>query len=497
MMKMLKGAWDWIDDRTGIMGLLGPPMTHHVPRSAKWWYVFGSCTLMFFSIQIVTGICLALVYAPSADTVYDSLLYLNYDVPAGWMLRAIHGWSSNAMVFMMLVHMVQVFLHGAFKFPREMTWLFGVALMLTTLALAFTGQVMRWDANAYWGVGIGASMMGRFPIIGGWLTHLVLGGPIIGGDTLSRFFTLHVFVLPGAAIGLIGAHLMLVLKHGISEEPKPGSPGEVVEKATYQADYHERMKKKGVPFFPVAAQRDMVFCGVMLIALIVVAAWYGPIGPGPRPDPTLIDVTPRPDFPFLWIFAVLALLTPSVEDYLIITAAPVLLLVLFLVPFLAGTGSRSASKRPIAVLVVILLVTGLGVLSWLGVTSPWSPHMQAWTSDAIPPTFVKNRTPLELQGAIVLQHSQCRNCHALDGVGGQRGPDLADVALRLSPSQLMRQVQQGDGNMPAFGKNLSSSETQAVVSFLHTCHPPGVRPSNRPGARIQQLMEMDKKRSEN
>jgi ubiquinol-cytochrome c reductase cytochrome b subunit len=123
--------------------------------------------------------------------------------------------------------------------------------------------------------------------------------------------------------------------------------------------------------------------------------------------------------------------------------------------------------------------------------------MQAWTSDAIPPTFVKNRTPLELQGAIVLQHSQCRNCHALDGVGGQRGPDLADVALRLSPSQLMRQVQQGDGNMPAFGKNLSSSETQAVVSFLHTCHPPGVRPSNRPGARIQQLMEMDKKRSEN
>ena len=497
MMQMVRTAWAWIDDRTGIKALLGPPMTHHVPRSAKWWYVFGSCTLMFFTIQVVTGICLSLVYAPSGDTAYDSIEYLNYSVPAGWMLRAIHGWSSNAMVFMMLVHMVQVFLHGAFKFPREMTWLFGVALLLTTLALAFTGQVMRWDSDAYWGVGIGASMMGRFPFIGEWLTHLVLGGPIIGGDTLSRFFTLHVFVLPGALLALIGGHLMLVLRHGISEEPKVGEPGSFVDKETYRPAYEERMKKKGVPFFPVAAQRDMVFCGVMLLVLIVVAAWYGPIGPSPRPDPTLIDVTPRPDFRFLWIFAVLALLTPSVEDYLIITAAPVLVLVLFLVPFLAGTGERAPSRRPIAVLVVILLITGLGVLSWLGVTSPWSPHMQAWTNVAVPPSFIQGRTPLELQGAIVLQHSQCRNCHAIDGLGGQRGPDLADVATRLNVGELTRQVQQGDGNMPAFGKNLSASETEAVVSFLHTCHPPGVRPADAPGALLKGLEKIDEERAAN
>jgi ubiquinol-cytochrome c reductase cytochrome b subunit len=497
MMGILKTTWDWIDDRTGIVKLLGPPMTHHVPRSAKWWYVFGSCTLMFFMIQIVTGICLALVYAPSGESAYDSLLYLNYEVPGGWMLRAIHAWSSNAMVFMMLVHMTQVFLHGAFKFPREMTWIFGVALMLTTLGLAFTGQVMRWDSDAYWGVGIGASMMGRFPIVGGWLTHLVLGGPIIGGDTLSRFFTLHVFVLPGTAIGLIGFHLMMVLRHGISEEPKPGTPGAFVDKATYRPEYEKRMKKKGVPFFPDAAKRDMVFCGIMLIVLVAVAALYGPMGPSPRPDPANILVNPRPDFPFLWIFAVLALLTPAVEDYLIIVAAPIALLALFMIPFLAGTGARAPSARPIASLSVILLITGLAVLSWLGTTSPWSPHMQAWTSDAVPPQFVANRTPLELQGAIVLQHSQCRNCHALDGLGGDRGPDLAGVALRLSRDQLIRQVQQGDGNMPAFGKNLSAAETDALASFLHTCHPPGVRPSRRPGALLDQLIEMDKTRAEN
>ncbi len=497
MMRMLKTTWDWIDDRTGIAALLGPPMTHHVPRSAKWWYVFGSCTLMFFMIQIVTGICLALVYAPSGESAYDSLLYLNYEVPGGWMLRAIHAWSSNAMVFMMLVHMTQVFLHGAFKFPREMTWIFGVALMLTTLGLAFTGQVMRWDSDAYWGVGIGASMMGRFPIVGGWLTHLVLGGPIVGGDTLSRFFSLHVFILPGIAIGLIGFHLMMVLRHGISEEPKPGTPGAFVDKATYRPEYEERMKKKGVPFFPDAAKRDMVFCGIMLIVVVAVAAWYGPIGPSPRPDPANILVNPRPDFPFLWIFAVLALLTPAVEDYLIIVAAPIAVLALFMIPFLAGTGARAPSARPIAGLSVVLLVTGLAVLSWLGTTSPWSPHMQAWTSDAVPPQFVANRSPLELQGAIVLQHSQCRNCHALDGLGGARGPDLAKVALRLTRDQLIRQVQQGDGNMPAFGKNLSAAETDALASFLHTCHPPGVKPSRSPGALLDQLTEIDRTRAGN
>ena len=497
MMQTLKTAWSWIDDRTGIMTLLGPPLKHHVPRNAKWWYVFGSCTLLFFTIQIVTGICLALVYAPSGDSAYNSLLYLDYVVPGGWMLRAIHAWSSNAMVFMMLVHMTQVFLHGAFKFPREMTWMFGVALMLTTLALAFTGQVMRWDSDAYWGVGIGASMMGRIPFIGGWLTHLILGGPIIGGDTLSRFFTLHVFVLPGAMLALIGGHLMLVLKHGISEEPKKGGPGEFVDKETYREAYEERMKKKGVPFFPDAAQRDMVFCGIMLIVLVVVAAWYGPIGPSPRPDPANILVNPRPDFPFLWIFAILALLTPTIEDYLIVVAAPILLMVLFLVPFLAGTGSRLPSARPIASLTVVLLITGLLVLSWLGVTSPWSPHMSAWTSDAVPPSFVKGRTPIELQGAIVLQHSQCRNCHALDGLGGQRGPDLSDVATRLSRDQIIRQVQQGDGNMPAFGKNLTAAETDALAAFLHTCHPPGVLPADRPGARLKQLREIDEARANN
>ena len=153
-----------------------------------------------FMLQIVTGICLALVYVPSPSGAYASLEHLNYQQTLGWFLRALHFWGSNFMVAMMSVHMIQVFLFGAYKYPRELTWIVGVFLLLCTLGMAFTGQVLRWDQDAYWGLGIGVAMIGRVPLIGAALVHLVLGGAIIGAETLTRFFALHVFVIPGPAL---------------------------------------------------------------------------------------------------------------------------------------------------------------------------------------------------------------------------------------------------------------------------------------------------------
>lgn len=482
MLKSIGKLVDWFEERSGVIAMVRPMMDHHVPRDAKWFYVFGSATLMFFTIQILTGICLALVYTPDAGSAWQNLVYINEQVPFGWWLRAIHGWAASAMVMMMILHMTQVFLHGTYKYPRELTWCVGVLLFVCTLALAFTGQVMRWDTDAYWGIGIGAAIMGRIPFVGEWLTHLVLGGPIIGGETLARFFALHVFVLPGVTIGLIGLHLMLVLKNGISEMPKPGA---IVDKRTYRKAYEARMKSKGEPFFPDAAQRDMVFLGVMLIVLIGMSAWFGPFGPNEQPIPTSIEVNPRPDFAFLWIFAVLALLTPQVEDFLLITAMPVALIFLLALPFISNQGERAPSRRPFAVMALVIIFTSLTVLSVLGVQSPWSPKMDAWSSDSTPPDLLVNRTPLEMAGAVVLQNAQCRNCHALNGIGGQRGPDLTDVATRLSPGQLVRQVQQGGGNMPAYGKSLTASETAALVAFLSTLHPPNESPASIPGAELE------------
>jgi ubiquinol-cytochrome c reductase cytochrome b subunit len=192
----------WFDARLHIKKLFESTAGHHVPKSSgSWFYVFGSGTLLCLMIQIVTGTCLAFVYVPSADEAYTTLEYLTYQQPFGWFLRALHGWGSNFMIVLVAIHMIQVFLFGAYKYPRELTWTVGVFLLLLTVGMAFTGQIMRFDQDAYWGLGIGASMAARVPLVGDYLVHLILGGPIIAGATLSRFFAVHVFLIPGLLIG--------------------------------------------------------------------------------------------------------------------------------------------------------------------------------------------------------------------------------------------------------------------------------------------------------
>jgi ubiquinol-cytochrome c reductase cytochrome b subunit len=461
---------DWFEERLQLGKLLGPSMTHPVPRSsASWWYVFGSATLIIFLLQIVTGICLALVYVPSTADVYASLEHLNYEQPLGWFLRAVHFWGSNLMVAMMSLHMIQVFLFGAFKYPRELTWVVGVFLLLCTLGMAFTGQVLRWDQDAYWGLGIGVAMIARVPLIGAQLVHLVTGGPIIGAETLSRFFTLHVFVIPGLLFALVGVHLLMVLKLGINEWPMPGR---LVARDSYRERYEEEVQRAGVPFFPVAAQKDIVFGGVVILVILLCAVLFGPYGPNGPADPTLIRTVPRPDFYFLSLFALFALLPPYTETVLILVGPVVAIALLIALPFLAGTGEKSFRRRPVAVVSVIAILLVLGVLSYLGAKSPWSPVMDAWSGAPVPVAYVKGRTPLQLQGALVLQVKQCRNCHSLGGEGGQRGPALDGIAARMTPDLLVRQVLQGGGNMPAYGKNLSPAQVTALVAFLDTLRTP-------------------------
>src|SRR5262245_55146481 len=354
VMGFLRTIGEWLDQRLGLGEPLAEVATHRVPRdTASWWYVFGSATLVCFVVQVVTGICLATVYVPSADGAWQSLEVLNYEQPLGWYLRAVHGWGSNFMVALMSVHLIQVFLFGAYKYPRELTWTAGVILFLCTLGMAFTGQVLRFDQDAYWGLGIGVAIAGRAPFIGREVVHLILGGPIIAAETLSRFFTLHVFVIPGLLIAFVGLHLFLVLKLGINEWPMPGR---LVSRETYRRNYEALVERDGVPFFPDAAKRDLVAAGVTIAAIMACAALFGPFGPNGAPDPTIIQTTPRPDFYFLSLFSAFPLLPPYTETVLILTAPVLGIIVLFLVPFLTGTGEKSWQRRPVAVLSVILIV---------------------------------------------------------------------------------------------------------------------------------------------
>jgi ubiquinol-cytochrome c reductase cytochrome b subunit len=474
-MRVIREVWAWLDQRLQLGAEIRETAEHRVPReTASWFYVFGSAALTCFMLQIVTGILLALIYVPSAGEAWNSLHILNHGISLGWFIRGLHGWGSNFMVAIVLIHMVQVFLFGAYKFPRELTWMIGVFLLLMTLAMAFTGQVLRFDQDAYWGLGIGASIASRVPVVGPWAVNLMLGGPIIAGATLSRFFAVHVFVVPGLLIAFVGVHLLMVLKLGVNEWPMPGR---IVRRATYLQEYHELTHKEGVPFVPYAVWKDVFFSAFILLSIAACAVFLGPFGPSGQPDPTIIQTAPRPDFFFLWLYAVLSYLPPSAETPILMIGPAIGIIALLLLPFIAGEGEKSWKRRPIAVLTILLVAVMLGSLTQLGLHTPWSPIMDAWSSVPIPTEYLQGRTALERRGALVFQAKQCRNCHSLDDMGGKRGPALDRVALRLTQDQLIRQVIQGGGNMPAYGKNLSPAETTALVAFLETLHPAGQPPA--------------------
>jgi ubiquinol-cytochrome c reductase cytochrome b subunit len=481
MIRWLKGLAGWVDARLSLREYMLPVLKHPIPKGAAgpmgWWYVFGSASMTLLMIQVITGVGLALVYVPSADRAYDSLLYLNFEHPAGWFLRSLHYYAGSGMVVMVLAHLTQVFLHGAYKYPRELTWIIGVLLLLCTLGMFFSGQILRWDPDAYWGLAVAGSMAGRVPVLGPEVVRLVLGGAVIGGDSLSRFFTLHVFVIPGSLVMFLAVHLWLVLRRGISEPP---SPGRVVDPKTYDEKYEEELKK-GVPFLGDAMMKDMLFSAAVVIFVVTLAAIIGPKGPSGPPDPALGGANPRPEWPFLWLFALLSLSPAGAETFIILVFPVILIVALLLVPFVSNRGERAPSRRPVAVLSVIVIYALLGVLTYQGVTAPWSPEMTAWSADPVPVDLVRESTPSQLQGALVFQNKNCRNCHALEGIGGRRGPDLTTVGIRLTRDQLIDQVSNGTpggGNMPAYGKQLKPTEMTTLAEFLVS-----LRPSGQPPAR--------------
>lgn len=471
----------WVEHRLGLRDAVMPMLAHPIPKGAAgpmgWWYVFGSASMTLLAIQILTGIGLSLVYVPAPDQAFESLEYLNYEQPMGWFLRALHYYAGSGMVVMVLVHMTQVFLHGSYKYPRELTWLVGVLLLACTLGMFFSGQILRWDPDAYWGLAVAGSMAGRVPVLGPWIVNLLHGGPVIGGDSLSRFFALHVFVIPGALLTLLVLHLWLVLRGGISAPPSPAEP---VDPQTYDAEYHREVHTTGVPFLGDAVLKDAFFSAFVVIVVVAIAAIVGPKGPTELPDPTLGGANPRPEWPFLWLFALLSLSPPAAETFIILVLPVILVGLLMAVPFISNRGQRAPSRRPVAVLMVVVIYTILGVLTYEGASAPWSPDMNAWSSAPVPIAMVEQSTPLQLQGAAVFQNKSCRNCHALDGVGGRRGPDLSTIGTRLTRDQLIDQISNGTpggGNMPAYGKQVGPHEMTAMVDFLVSLRPPGQPPA--------------------
>lgn len=462
MKRFILRIWGWVDDRLGIIELIGPAAKHLVPHDARWWYTFGSATLVALIVQVITGVALSFSYVTSTSHAYDALKFITDDAPFGHFLRGMHYFGASAMVLMVGAHMAQTFLFGAYKFPREMNWTTGVLLLGFTLIMGFTGQLLRWDQNATWSVVIAAEQAGRVPLIGNWLAQFILGGATIGGATLSRFYAIHVFMVPALIFIFIALHLWLVLHHGISEPPVAGQP---VREETYREQYHDLMKKTGVPFWPDGAWRDFVVGTALIIAIAFLAIYFGPPVLDKPPDPSILKADPRPDWYLLWYFAVLALIPPQLEGYVMILGPALVGIMLLIVPMLNNQGERAASRRPWAIAVVLLSVIMIGSLWIAGARSPWSPNFDP---QPLTPAIIGTTSGPVFEGARLFQEKSCLNCHLIDGHGGRRGPDLTYVGDRLTHDDIVIRIVNGGVNMPAFGKSLKPEELAKITTFLES-----------------------------
>src|SRR5947209_2503523 len=226
------GVYRWLDERLGIGAVLKATALHQVPKSVNWWYVFGSAVLTCFIFQIVTGIFLIFTYVPTPQSAYSSLVYLTNHQYAGNLVRGLHFWGASAMIGLIFIHMSAHFLTGSYKYPRELHWLTGGILLVLTIVMAFTGQLLRWNQDAYWAIVVGAEQAARTPILGTVAAQLLLGGPEVNATTLTRIYAIHIWLVPGGIFTFVGIHLYLVIYKGISEWPTPGRP---VDPRTYWA----------------------------------------------------------------------------------------------------------------------------------------------------------------------------------------------------------------------------------------------------------------------
>ena len=461
---MLKRLLAWLDDRSGLLTSARRALEHPVPPRTGWWYVFGSATLIAFVLQVATGIALATAYVPSSGQAYESLRFISEQQLLGRFLRGMHYFGASAMVLLIGIHVSRTYLMAAYKFPRELNWLTGAVLLLLTLALAFTGQLLRWDQTAVWSVIVGAAQAGRMPVVGRGLARFILAGDTIGGATLSRFFAFHVFFIPAVVFGFIGLHLALVLRHGISERTRDGN---VVDPATYRARYAGLLRREGVPFWPDAAWRDVVFGAAMVATIVLLALVVGPPQLGKPPDPSILEAYPRPDWYFLWYFALLALAPQHLETFIIVLGPLIFGAVLLLLPIF-NTGARSVRQRPWAALLVVFMWVTIGTFWVAGERADWSPD---FTAQPLPASVVGAATPAVAEGARLFHDKGCEFCHAIGEFGGKRGPELTEVATRMTPEQIAGRITNGGPNMPAYVRTLTPQQVEALVAFLSTRKP--------------------------
>src|SRR6187397_3177228 len=210
---------DWLEERSGLVGGIKYFLFRKVPAETNWFHTLGSATLTAFLVQAVTGVILAMYYKPAPEEAYASIQHITNDLTLGWLVRGMHRWGASVFIILLFLHMGRVFLFGAYKYPRELTWITGVLILATGMLMGFTGYLLPWDQTAYWASAVGINLNGTAPFAGPWLAQFLAGGPEISTETLPKFYAMHMLLIPGLLIPLIGIHIYLVTRLGVPSPP--------------------------------------------------------------------------------------------------------------------------------------------------------------------------------------------------------------------------------------------------------------------------------------
>ncbi len=410
----MKSGLDWLDQRTGYRALVHEALFENVPGGARWRYVWGSTLAFFFVVQIITGLFLWMAYSPSTQTAWESVYFIQNHMWGGWFLRGLHHFVAQAMTVLLVLHLMQVVIDGAYKAPREVNFWSGVILLLLVLALSLTGYLLPWDQNGYWSTAVVTSLMGISPVVGNELQTVLVGGNSYGHQTLTRFFALHAGVIPGAIILFIVGHVYLFRRHGI----KPKEP----------------RTRPDQGFWPEQVLRDAVAClAVLLVVVFFIIRYHGaPLG-APA-DPTEQFSAARPEWYFLFLFQLLKYFPGSLEFLGAIVLPTLLLLVVIAMPYIGKW--KLGHRFNIGFLWV--MIAGAGLLTMAAKSddrkdTEYQVAAALSKRDAARAVELSN-AGIPITGANTLMHEDaltqgprifarnCSSCHRYDGHDGLGSP---------------------------------------------------------------------------
>lgn len=328
-----------------------------LPPHTGWLHVFGSLSLMLFASQVLTGILLLVYYRPTTEEAHNSIKYITGEVRFGWLYRQLHAWGATFMIVAVLLHMMRTYFMGAYKKPRELTWVVGVLILMVTIVFGFTGYLLPWNQLAYWATTVGTEVSGAVPVAGPWLKKLLLGGETVGGETLSRFFTVHVIILPWTLALLVGVHLVLMRVQNLS----------TLEPVGRERSFAPR---EGIPFWPVHVAKESCIA-LVILAVLVTLCVVSPWEIGEPADPLETPEAIKPEWYFLPTYQLLKYFVGPAGKVLGILVSGVPFILLFIWPFIDRSPERHPRRRPVAVgigVVAVVLALFFGVLGHLAET---------------------------------------------------------------------------------------------------------------------------------